>query len=138
MLTLLTNMPRDVLIRQLQDGLVLLVLGMGFVFIFLAAATGGIKVPFWRILRGIFVEYDEEVAIIVQLRFPRIFVAILKRFFPTNPTRFLAIPNITRKLLEAKAKKPRRCTIFYQNIFPVRIRRIRRFSGSRLSQLTGI
>ncbi len=36
MLTLLTNMPRDVLIRQLQDGLVLLVLGMGFVFIFLA------------------------------------------------------------------------------------------------------
>ena len=36
MLTLLTNLPRDVLIRQLQDGLVLLVLGMGFVFIFLA------------------------------------------------------------------------------------------------------
>ena len=36
MLTLLTNLPRDVLIRQLHDGLVLLVLGMGFVFIFLA------------------------------------------------------------------------------------------------------
>lgn len=36
MLTLLTNLPRDVLIKQLQDGLVLLVLGMGFVFIFLA------------------------------------------------------------------------------------------------------
>ena len=36
-------MPRDVLIRQLQDGLVLLVLGMGFVFIFLAVLVFATK-----------------------------------------------------------------------------------------------
>lgn len=36
MLTLLTNLPRDVLINQLKDGVVLLFLGMGFVFVFLA------------------------------------------------------------------------------------------------------
>lgn len=35
MLPLLTNMPRDVLVAQIYDGLVLLVLGMGTVFIFL-------------------------------------------------------------------------------------------------------
>ncbi len=35
MLTMLTNMPRDVLVAQIYDGLVLLVLGMGTVFIFL-------------------------------------------------------------------------------------------------------
>ena len=35
MLPLLTNMPKDVLIAQLKDGLVLLVLGMGTVFVFL-------------------------------------------------------------------------------------------------------
>lgn len=70
-------------IRRKINGLVKVILAFSvtavllIVFIFLAAATGGIKVPFWRILRGIFVEYDEEVAIIVQLRFPRIFVAIL-------------------------------------------------------------
>ncbi len=35
MLTLLTNMPREVLMAQLKDGLILLVLGMGTVFVFL-------------------------------------------------------------------------------------------------------
>lgn len=35
MLTLATNMPREVLISQLQSGLILLVLGMGTVFVFL-------------------------------------------------------------------------------------------------------
>ena len=47
------------------------------VFMLLAANIGGIKVSFVQMLRGLFVEYDEDVAIIVQLRFPRIFVAIL-------------------------------------------------------------
>ena len=47
------------------------------VFMVLAANIGGIKVTFVQLLRGIFAEYDEDVAIIVQLRFPRIFVAIL-------------------------------------------------------------
>ncbi len=35
MLSLLTNLPREVLIQQIYDGLVLLVLGMGTVFVFL-------------------------------------------------------------------------------------------------------
>lgn len=35
MLPMLTNMPKDVLVAQIYDGLVLLVLGMGTVFIFL-------------------------------------------------------------------------------------------------------
>lgn len=35
MFTLLTNMPREELISQLYDGLVLMVLGLGTVFIFL-------------------------------------------------------------------------------------------------------
>ena len=47
------------------------------VFMLLAANIGGIKVTFSQMFRGLFIEYDEDVAIIVQLRFPRIFVAIL-------------------------------------------------------------
>lgn len=35
MLSLLTNLPREVLVQQIYDGLILLVLGMGTVFIFL-------------------------------------------------------------------------------------------------------
>lgn len=35
MLSLLTNLPREVLVQQIYDGLVLLVLGMGTVFVFL-------------------------------------------------------------------------------------------------------
>lgn len=35
MLTLLTNLPKDVLIQQIKDGGILLVLGMGTVFLFL-------------------------------------------------------------------------------------------------------
>ncbi len=47
------------------------------VFAVLAASIGGIHVSFVQLLRGIFIEYDEDVYIILQLRFPRIFVAIL-------------------------------------------------------------
>ncbi|MGN0907057.1 MAG: OadG family protein [Bullifex sp.] len=35
MLSLLANLPKDVLVQQIKDGLVLLVLGMGTVFVFL-------------------------------------------------------------------------------------------------------
>ena len=35
MLALLTNLPREILVQQIKDGLILLVLGMGTVFIFL-------------------------------------------------------------------------------------------------------
>ena len=34
-MTLLTNMPKEALLQQLSDGLILLLLGMGTVFIFL-------------------------------------------------------------------------------------------------------
>ena len=47
------------------------------VFMILAANIGGIQVSFTDLFKGIFLEYNENVAIIVQLRFPRIFVAIL-------------------------------------------------------------
>lgn len=46
-------------------------------FILLAANIGGIKVSFAQLFKGLFLEYDEDVVIIVQLRFPRIFVAVL-------------------------------------------------------------
>ncbi len=35
MLSLLTNMPKDVLIHQLKDGGIIMLLGMGTVFVFL-------------------------------------------------------------------------------------------------------
>ena len=35
MLTLLTNLPKDVLISQIKDGGILIILGMGTVFVFL-------------------------------------------------------------------------------------------------------
>ena len=38
---------------------------------------GGISVSLKEIFRGIFVEYNRDVAIVVELRFPRIFVSIL-------------------------------------------------------------
>ena len=44
MLGLLYNMPRDVLIAQLKDGLVLLVLGMGTVFVFLVILIYATKI----------------------------------------------------------------------------------------------
>lgn len=47
------------------------------VFIVLAANIGGLETTPWQLFKGIFLEYDETVAIIVEIRFPRIFVAIL-------------------------------------------------------------
>jgi iron complex transport system permease protein len=46
------------------------------VFILLAVRIGGLKVSYAELFRGIFIEHNETVSIIVQLRFPRIFVAI--------------------------------------------------------------
>lgn len=51
MLTLLTNMPKDVLIAQLKDGLVLMVLGMGTVFVFLVILIYASKLMS-KIVRG--------------------------------------------------------------------------------------
>lgn len=47
------------------------------VVFFFAINTGGIDVTFTQLLRGMFIEYDKDVAIVLQLRFPRIIVAIL-------------------------------------------------------------
>lgn len=44
---------------------------------FAAVNTGGLYTTCSQLLRGLFLEYDETVAIILQLRFPRILVAML-------------------------------------------------------------
>lgn len=44
---------------------------------FIAVNTGGLDASFSQICRGLFVEYDKTVAIIFDLRFPRIAVALL-------------------------------------------------------------
>ena len=44
---------------------------------FIAATTGSLKVSADELLRGLFVSYDEKVATIYDLRFPRIFIAML-------------------------------------------------------------
>lgn len=44
---------------------------------FIAVNTGGLHASFLQLLRGLFVAYDETVAIIFQLRFPRIMTAML-------------------------------------------------------------
>lgn len=42
-----------------------------------AVNTGGLQTTFGQLFRGLWIEQDEAVDIIVQLRFPRIFVALL-------------------------------------------------------------
>lgn len=42
-----------------------------------SAKTGSIEMTFSKLLRGLFVEYDADVATIYDLRFPRIIIAIL-------------------------------------------------------------
>ena len=53
--------------------LAVILLGMFFVSINL----GSIKVSFPELLKGLFIEYNEDVAIIYDLRFPRIIIALL-------------------------------------------------------------
>ena len=48
-----------------------------FVVFFFAVNTGGIRVSPATLFRGLFVAYDRDVAIILQLRFPRIFMAMV-------------------------------------------------------------
>lgn len=45
--------------------------------IMIACNTGSIKVGFWELVKGLFVEYNENVAKVYDLRFPRILVSIL-------------------------------------------------------------
>ncbi len=44
---------------------------------FLAVNTGGIKISFGELFRGLFIRYNKEVEIIFDLRFPRIVIAML-------------------------------------------------------------
>ncbi|MDR1914569.1 MAG: iron ABC transporter permease [Clostridiales bacterium] len=48
-----------------------------FVLFFIAVNTGGLKTSLSQLLNGLFKEYDKTVAIIFELRFPRIIVALL-------------------------------------------------------------
>lgn len=51
---------------------------VGLLLLFLLAVnTGSLKVTPMQLLRGLFVEYDPNVATIYDLRFPRIFIAML-------------------------------------------------------------
>lgn len=45
--------------------------------IFLSIRLGGLQVSFKSLVRGLFIEYDENVMIIFDLRFPRIIIALL-------------------------------------------------------------
>lgn len=48
-----------------------------FVLFFVAVNTGGLKTTVPQLFKGLFVEYDNTVAIILELRFPRVIVALL-------------------------------------------------------------
>lgn len=49
----------------------------GLLIFWISIHTGGIEVSAAQLFRGLFLEYDQDVAIIWQLRFPRIFMALL-------------------------------------------------------------
>lgn len=48
-----------------------------FVLFFTAVNTGSLQISFGRLLRGLFIEYDSQVAAIYDLRFPRIIISML-------------------------------------------------------------
>lgn len=48
-----------------------------FVMFFAAINTGGLNTTFSQLFKGMFIEYDKTVAIVLELRFPRIIVALL-------------------------------------------------------------
>lgn len=50
---------------------------MTLILFFIAINVGGLKTSVPQLLNGLFIEYDQTVAIILELRFPRIVVALL-------------------------------------------------------------
>jgi iron complex transport system permease protein len=48
-----------------------------FIMSFIAINTGGLRTTVSQLFKGLFFEYDKNVAIILELRFPRIIVALL-------------------------------------------------------------
>lgn len=66
------------MIRTRKKVLSLVITAAGLLALFLFAVnTGSLKVSPGALLRGLFVEYDANVATIYDLRFPRIFIAML-------------------------------------------------------------
>ena len=47
------------------------------ILFFVAVNTGSLSVGFGQLLRGLFVEYDSDVAAVYDLRFPRIFISLM-------------------------------------------------------------
>ena len=52
----------------------MIILGICF---FLAINIGSIKVSFIQLMKGLFIEYNKDVASIYQIRFPRVIVTML-------------------------------------------------------------
>lgn len=64
--------------KTVRAALSFLIIGILLVALFVAAVNiGSLKVSFPELLRGLFVEYNEDVATIYDLRFPRIVISIL-------------------------------------------------------------
>lgn len=66
--------------RKEKEKLVLIfgiTLGLLGILFLAAVNTGGLHASASQLFRGLFLEYDETTAIILQLRFPRIFVAMI-------------------------------------------------------------
>ena len=47
------------------------------ILFFVSVNMGSVKVTYPELLKGLFVEYNENVAIILDLRFPRIIIAMV-------------------------------------------------------------
>lgn len=64
--------------RKLKTAISFAVVSVMLVALFVTAVnTGSIKVTYGELFRGLFFEYSEDVATIVDLRFPRIIIAVL-------------------------------------------------------------
>lgn len=69
------------MIRQMKKNRIILVYTISILvligLILYSAKTGSIEMTFGKLLRGLFIEYDPDVATIYDLRFPRIIISIL-------------------------------------------------------------
>lgn len=84
-------------ISSTRKVLALVMTGIFLILVFYwAVNTGSLKVTLGQLYRGLFVEYDDNVATIYDLRFPRIFIAILGG----------AALSVSGALLQAVMKNP--------------------------------
>lgn len=64
--------------RRIKAALTFVVMSCLLLILFFAAVNiGSLKVSFWELYQGLFVEYNEQVATIYDLRFPRILISML-------------------------------------------------------------